>query len=290
MVSGTIGTPTEGQEDAIPNFTSANFGWLVNSGFDYQPVEGSVAPVGADPNWRGGIGLPANDFNYQPPEAAADPGRRGPTRIGPWNIERLSDANNPNLKPSIAAQMRMHNALVSNGRRAFSAMSRCWPGGPAQLLFNAEPIYFIQMPQEVWILWQRDHLVRRVFLNRAHSANPAPSWFGESIGHYENGELIIDTVGFIEHPYSFVDNWRTSHSKNLHMVERWKLLGDGNTLEATVTFDDPDAFNVPWSGRVRWNKLNGPMMESVCAENNENYPKILGLSEYPMPEATMPDF
>jgi hypothetical protein len=184
----------------------------------------------------------------------------------------------------------MHNELVSHGRRAFSAMSRCWPGGPAQLLFNAEPIYFIQTPQEVWILWQRDHLVRRVYLNREHSTNPKPSWFGESVGHYENGELVIDTIGFAEHPYSFVDNWRTPHTKDLHMVERWKLVDGGNAIEATVTFDDSEAFNAPWSGRVRWTKLNGPIVESVCPENNENYQKILGLSEYPMPEAKTPDF
>src|SRR5207248_8104527 len=39
----------------IPDFTSASFGWLVSTGFDYRPVEGTVAPVGADVNWRGGI-------------------------------------------------------------------------------------------------------------------------------------------------------------------------------------------------------------------------------------------
>jgi len=155
-----IAMPAGAQESAIPNFTSANFGWLVNSGFDFRPVAGKLAPVGGpDPYWRGGIGLPANDFNYQPPEAAADPGRRGPNRTGPWIIERLSNAENPNLKPWAAAQMRMHNELVKNGRRAFSAMSRCWPGGPAQVLVAAEPIYFVQTPQHVWILWQRDHLV-----------------------------------------------------------------------------------------------------------------------------------
>jgi len=127
-----IAMPAGAQESAIPNFTSANFGWLVNSGFDFRPVAGKLAPVGGpDPYWRGGIGLPANDFNYQPPEAAADPGRRGPNRTGPWVIERLSNAENPNLKPWAAAQMRMHNELVKNGRRAFSAMSRCWPGGRA---------------------------------------------------------------------------------------------------------------------------------------------------------------
>jgi hypothetical protein len=284
------GTTAEAQQSTFPNFTSTAFGWLVNSGFDYRPVEGTPAPVGADSNWRGGIGLPSNDFNHQPPEAAADPRRQGPSRIGPWNIERLSDLEHPNLTPWATAQMRMHNELVSNGRRAFSAMSRCWPGGPAQLLFNAEAIYFIQTPQEVWILWQRDHLVRRIYLDRPHSGNPKASWFGESVGHYENGELVVDTIGFAEHPYSFVDNWRTPHSKDLHMVERFRMSDGGNVLEATVTFEDPGAFNAPWSGLVRWRKLNGPMLESVCPENNENYGQFLGLSEYPMPEATMPDF
>jgi hypothetical protein len=284
-----VAAPAEAQETTIPNFTSAAFGWLVSSGFDYGPVEGTPAPIGADSNWRGGIGLPANDFNYQRPEAAADPGRQGPSRIGPWNIERLSDLENPNLTPWATTQMRVHNELVSKGQRAFSAMSRCWPGGPAQLLFNAEPIYFIQTPREVWILWQRDHLVRRVYLDRSHSANPKASWFGESVGHYENGELIVDTIGFAEHPYSFVDNWRTPHTKDLHMVESFRM-GNGGVLEATVTFDDPGTFKAPWSGLVRWTKMNTPLLESVCPENNENYGLFLGLTEYPMPEAKTPDF
>ena len=285
-----LGTPAEAQESPIPNFASAAFGWLVSSGFDYRPVEGTPAPVGADANWRGGIGLPANDFNYQPPEAATDPRRQGPSRIGPWNIERLSDLENSNLTPWATAQMRVHNELVSHGQRAFSAMSRCWPGGPAQLLFNAEPIYFIQTPQEVWIVWQRDHVVRRIYLNRAHSLNPKASWFGESVGHYENGELIVDTIGLAEHPYSFVDNWRTPHTKDLHMVERFRMSNGGNGLEATVTFEDTGAFKAPWSGQVRWTKMNTPLLESVCAENNENYGRFLGLTEYPMPEAKTPDF
>ena len=138
----------EAQNRSAPDFTSANFGWLLNDNdFDWMPVQGMTAPPGGpDPKWRGGIGLPRNDFNYQPREAASDPGRDGPSRIGPWNIERMSDAANPNLKPWAADVMRMHNDLVSKGQRAFSAMSRCWPGGPSQLLFAAEPLYFVQTP------------------------------------------------------------------------------------------------------------------------------------------------
>jgi hypothetical protein len=286
IVSICTAMPGQAQQSAIPNFTSTNFGWLVSSGFDFLPVEGKIAPVGPDRQWRGGIGQPANDFNYQPPEAAADPHRQGPSRIGPWNIERLSDAENPNLKPSAAAEMRVHNELVSHGRRAFSAMSRCWPGGPAQLLFNAEPIYFIQRPQEVWILWQRDHLVRRVYLNREHSTNPKPSWFGESVGHYEGDELVIDTVGLNDK--TFVDNYQTPHTEQIHVVERFKLVEDGKILQATVTVDDPGAFKMPWSAMQRYKRGEvRPMTELSCAENNYDF---LGYEVIPIPEAKSPDF
>jgi len=73
-------------------------------------------------------------------------------------------------------------------------------------------------------------------------------------------------------------------------VERWRLVDGGTTIEANVTIDDSGAFNAPWSGRARWKKFNGPLMESTCAENNENYGRFLGLREYPMPEAKMLDF
>jgi hypothetical protein len=252
------GTP----ERAIPNFSAAAFGWQPITFLDFEPIAGKVAPIGPDPTYSPGRG-----------------------------IERLSDAENPNLKPWAAAQMRMHNDLVRNGHRAFNAQSRCWPGGgPGQLLFVAEPVYFIQTPQEVWIIWQRNQQVRRVYLNREHSENPKPTWFGESVGRYENGELVVDTIGFVEHPYSFVDNYRTPHTKDLHVVERWKIVDGGNALEATVTVEDPGAFNAPWSGMARWQKVNRPMIESICAENNLNYEIFFKLREYPMPEAKTPDF
>ena len=55
---------------------------------------------------------------------------------------------NPNLTLWAATQIRMHNDLVKNGHRAFSAQSRCWPGGtPGQLAF-LQPFYFIQTPDE----------------------------------------------------------------------------------------------------------------------------------------------
>jgi hypothetical protein len=62
-------------------------------------------------------------------------------------------------------------------------------------------------------------------------------------------------------------------------------------LEATVTVDDPSTFNLPWSGTVRWQRVDRKQEESICAENNEAFEKYFtNLKEYPMPEANATDF
>src|SRR5204862_2149296 len=135
-------------------------------------------------------------------------------------------------------------ALSNPMRIPFAAQARCFPGGvPGQLLFPFEPFYFIQTPKVVYMMWQRDQWVRRIFLTDKHSETVKPSWFGESIGRYENGDtLVIDTIG-LSTENSYIDNFRTPHTTKLHVVERLKLSADGKGLEAFVTVDDPETFN-----------------------------------------------
>ena len=171
---------------------------------------------------------------------------------------------------------------------AFSAQARCYPGGvPGQLLFPAEPFYFIQTPKEVWMIWQRDHMVRRIYLTDKHAENVKPSWFGDSIGRYENGDtLMVDTIG-LSAKNSYIDNWRTPHTTRLHVSERLKLSADGKTLEAFVKVEDPDAFNEPLYLVQRWRKVNNPLLETVCAETSEDY---FYKNLFPIPQAEQPDF
>ena len=254
--------------EQIPQFMSLTSGWLLAGGTNFAaPPAGTQGPISNDPKYP----YVGNNQGGQP-------------------TERVSNLADPNLKPWAVAEMKKHNDAVIAGKRSFVAQARCWPGAvPSQLLFPAEPVYFIQTPKIVYIIWQRDHHVRRVFLDVPHSANPKPLWYGESVGHYENGNtLVIDTVGVMEHQYNFVDNFRTPHTKDLHVVERWTILPDGKALEAIVTVEDPGTFNRPWVGKARWNKVErGTMIESVCAENNQNF---FNLDEYPMPEAKTVDF
>ena len=214
-------------KDAIPALASISFAWLA---------------VGAD--WRA-----------PPPGSGHGPMKQDPAYPFHGNLDgpgqvtiRLGDTKDPVLKPWAAAQMLASNEEAISGKRQvpFTAQGRCYPGGvPGQLLYPAEPFYFIQTPKEVWMIWQRDHMVRRIYLTDKHSDNVKPSWFGESIGHYENGDtLVVDTIG-LSTKTSFIDNFRTPHSLKEHVVERFRLPADGKTLEVAVTVEDPDTFNEP---------------------------------------------
>jgi hypothetical protein len=256
-------------KEKVPELASISFAWLA---------------VGAD--WL----EPPASLGHGPIMPDPDHPFHGNT-AGPGQVTlRLGNYKDPVLKPWAAAAMLASNEEVLSGKRAvpFAAQARCYPGGvPGQLLYPAEPFYFIQTPDEVWMIWQRDHMVRRIFMTDKHSDKVTPSWFGESIGHYENGDtLVIDTIGLAT-KNSYIDNFRTPHSEKEHVVERYKISADGKMLEATVKVEDPDAFNEPLYMLKRWRKVNNQMLETVCAENNGDH---FSHNLFPIPEAKTPDF
>jgi hypothetical protein len=185
-------------------------------------------------------------------------------------------------------QMKRANDEVRAGKVPFTADSTCWPGGVPgfDVYAHVRPIYFLQTKSEVTIVMESDMQVRRIYLNVPHSANPKPSWYGESVGHYEGDELVVDTIGMNDK--TFVDNYRTPHTTQLHVVERFKLIEGGKILQATVTVDDPGAFNMPWTAKQTWRRREGDsIIELICAENHNDYFSNFAA---PIPQAGKPDF
>jgi hypothetical protein len=259
-------------DHAIPPLASANYGWQTNVADWQEPPPGyGHGPIKPHPQ--------------HPYVSNAEGGRTGrqPTL-------RIGDDTDPVLKPWAAKVIRDSNEEALTGKRAvaFAAQARCFPGGvPGQLLFPFEPVYFIQLPKVVYMMWQRDQHVRRILLTDKHSEHVKPSWFGESIGHYENGDtLVVDTIG-LQTKNSYLDNFRTPHSEKLHVVERFTLSPDRKTLTGIVTADDPEAFNAPITMQQRWAKVEEPMMESICAENNFDF---FAQNLFPIPTAEKPEF
>jgi hypothetical protein len=136
------------------------------------------------------------------------------------------------------------------------------------------------------MVWQRDSLSRRIYMTDKHSENVKPSWFGESIGRYENGELVVDTIG-LSTKLSFLDMFRTPHTEKMRVTERFKLTEDGKFLEAFVKVDDPDTFNEPMYMAARWRRFQGDWHEFICAENNDDK---FSHNMFPLPTASKPDF
>jgi hypothetical protein len=252
----------------IPELASAQFAWLALGVTWLDPPPGlGRGPIKADP--------------AHPYVGNRD---RGQVTL------HIGDTKDPVLKPWAAKQMQESNEEALSGKRGlpFSAQQSCYPGGvPEQLLTPAQPFYFIQTPRQVWMIWETDHMVRRIYMTARHSEIVKPSWFGESIGHYENGDtLVVDTIG-LQAKNSFLDWFRTPHTEKLHVVERFKLSADGKMLEALVKVEDPDTFNEPLYMVRRWNKVPNQLLEMVCAENNGDH---FGKNLFPVPRAQKPDF
>ena len=256
-----------GQTVAVPNLgPNSDTGWIPArpAGDDFIPPESGPGPV-----------MSEKDHPYVP---------NGQGQVS----YRIADLSNPILQPWAAERMKKPNEDVRAGKVPFTADSRCWPGGVPgfDIYARVRPIYFLQTPKEVTIIEESDMQVRHIYLNVPHSARPAPSWYGESVGHYEGDELVVDTIGLNDK--TFVDSYRTPHTTQLHVVERFKMLDGGKILQASIAVDDPGAFNMPWSAIQRWRRREeGPIIELICAENHADY---FHNESGPIPQADKPDF
>ena len=252
------------QKDASPDFSSNNVGWvgLNGTGPFFEPVPGYLPPVATDP---------AHPFvpNLVP---------------GKQPTFRIADLSNSNLKPWVKETMKKDIDEVLAGKIAFTPGSSCMPAGvPSFMGYGGpNPLYFLQTPKEVWMIVSSNQQIRRIYLDVPHSTNPKPSWYGESVGHYEGSTLVIDTIG--QNNKTFVDVYRSPHTENLHVMERWRIGDGARMMEATFTVDDPDAFYQPWSGMRRYRRVQQEMVEDICAENNQH------LFDYHIPVANKPDF
>jgi hypothetical protein len=244
-----------GQPASPPDFWVGDVGWVHPLGATFPPVPGSPSPVVQDP---------------------------GHPFISNGQSWRIGDVSNPNLKDWVKAAMKKDNDEIDHGKIAFQARSSCVPSGIPNIFLPGNALIILQSPKEVLMIKQGGTEVQHIYMNVPHSANPKPSWYGESVGHYEGDTLVVDTIG--QNAKTVVDAYRTPHTEKLHVVSRWRLIEGGKALRADFTIDDPDTFNQPWSTYMRFDRGKEPFYEDICAENNFN------LFDYHTPVAEKPDF
>ena len=235
-------------------------------------------------------------------------------KVGISNYDQLvGDYKSPILQPWAAAVVKKFGEMSLAGITFPNPSNQCWPFG-MPFIYKQALMQMMQQPDKITMLYSGGHEVRRVRLNQPHPSPLTPSWYGDSVGHYEGDTLVIDTVGVkTDRPYAMVDLFGTPFTDKLHIVERYRLRdyddvkdaldrnrrenwlfnGDvfsqhrGKFLQLHVTIEDEGVFTTPWTATLTYVPGPDQISEGVCAENPHEY---YNNKDSDVPKAEKPDF
>lgn len=203
--------------------------------------------------------------------------RLGKTRLAPG--ERLPDAL-PSTPIGPELLTPAYRAIYDERRAAEAQLAEgaesCeWVGMP-QIMTYPYPFEILVTEGRLTLIFEVDSQVRRIFLDRDEHLpfdDLDPTYFGDSIGHWEGDTLVIDTVGFHAH----TSLWNgLPHSDQLHIVERitWQ---DEDTIHNEITITDALALSEPIQRTVQYSKRpDWRIREYSCLENNRDRPDQSG--------------
>ena len=184
------------------------------------------------------------------------------TASGNVLLRKPGDLQPADIQPWVQAllQQRAENFGIDNPRY------QCLPDGPN---YSTEQGYkrILQTPAMIAIL-QEDLTHRQIHMDgRALETDPNPSWMGYSVGRWEGDTLVVESNGFNDRTW-LIGGY--PHTEALRMTERFRRTDFGH-LEIAVTFDDPKAYNRPWTFPVSARlAADTEILEAVCNERLDN--------------------
>ena len=231
--------------------------------------------------------------------------------------ELVGDYKNPILQPWAANVVKKFGAMSLAGITYPNPANQCWPE-PVPFIYKSFGMQMLQGNDHITMMYDANHQFRVVRLNAKHPAHVTPSWYGDSVGHYEGGTLVIDTVGAkVDRPYSMLDLYGTPFTTSLHVIERIRLISyeeakdalerdykenqpatgfidrnyRGKHLQVQLKIEDQGAFTTPWTATITYRPATIVQLqewpEDVCSENIHEY---IFNRDTDVPKAAKPDF
>src|SRR6266705_3451131 len=119
-------------------------------------------------------------------------------------------------------------------------LTRCDPPGVPRVYFHPYPFEFIHTPKYTLMLYEYDHMVRRIYTDgRPIPTDPDLLWMGTSVGHWEGDTtFVVDTAGFNDK--TWLDRLGHPHSDQLHVVERFRRVNKDH-MELDISMEDRKA-------------------------------------------------
>ena len=178
----------------------------------------------------------------------------------------------PKLKGQYKAQYDAWRAEVAaNHGVVKETTSHCSPPGmPMFMQIPQYPYEFLFTPGRVTINQEAWMQTRHIWTDgRTHADDPDPSYFGDSVGHWEGGTLVVDTIAIKD---SLPLAMGMTHSEKMHIVERIHLdPADPDLLVDEMVIDDPDALEEPFAATIHYRRDRyGQLLEFECSENDRN--------------------
>jgi hypothetical protein len=300
--TGSAGSATIGA-GAIPNLTGV---WAHPAFPWFEPPASGPGPVTNLVRWPG-----------QGPSGPGGSRALPPSKEGISDYDQLvGDYNNPILQPW-AAEVVKRRGEVSRTSTAPNPSNQCWPSN-MPFIYKLQTMELMQQGDRITMVYRGyNDEVRRVRLNAPHASPLKPSWYGDSVGHYEGDTLVIDTIGVrTDRKYGMIDLFGTPYTDKLHIVERYRLRDwddvkdalerntkenwlfqgdvwtpqrDKKFLQAQVTIEDAGVFTTAWTATLTYAPTS-IQPESICAENRMEYYHGVNSKEADVPKADKPDF
>ncbi len=215
------------------------------------------------------LAITADQKKHAPPSGPAPRTADGkPDLSGIWWTPTTVDAG----KPEFTAQAEAVAKQRTDNNRIDSPQTHCLPGAVLRL----GPVYELVQSHDILVEISDDDSpgFHQIYLGRPHREDPTPSWYGDSVGHWEGDTLVVDRIAF--HDSVWLDQAAHPHSEALHVVERYKRPDLGH-LETEITVEDPGVLKKPWTmKRVSELAPTERIFEFICSENNKDLSHLVG--------------
>ena len=218
-------------------------------------VAGQQSAAGAAPRDIAGVWAPYRGGRGTDPALApppASPLALKPEYAKPYEARRAAEAD-----------------AAAKGEPLASGAVACVPYGvPRMMSVALYPIEILPTPGQITIVSEAFSEVRRVYLDRPQlpPGDVPPGYYGRSVGKWDGGMLIVDTVG-IKTTVPAYQNM--PHSDQMRITERFHLITP-DILHDQITIEDRVVLEKPLTYTLAYRRLpNYEMVEFVCDNNRE---------------------
>jgi hypothetical protein len=161
------------------------------------------------------------------------------------------------------------------GKNYHDFIGQCYPAGMPVIMTRVWPIAMIQKPTAIYMISGFENALRIIYLDgRKHTPDDevVRSFNGESIGHWEGDTLVVDTRSMISGKHVIDDGLPVTDA--FRIVERIRLINNGQTLEDTWTLIDPNSWEGEWTSTHYWKRQDETDITEVeCTPDlNERLP------------------